>query len=771
MNILTKPLETATRKEIDRVLNNLGWKVDEFSKNCNVFTERVRTEQERKSIKKKFPKGRFPDYVLYDSENFTPIAVIEAKRIGSNLQKALKQAKEYANCINAPIVFAIDGIMIEAKWLANNKHLRFDGQLIFELVSEKKILRFINAGKNEIFSPKKNTRTKEELIHVFKKANELLREEGLKEGIERFTEFSNLLFLKLIDEIETDREQRGERIRLEKRYRWNAFSKKSAQEMLDHINNTVLPKLVDKYNDSGDVFSKELKIKKPKILKRIVDKLSELTLLDIDSDIKGDAFEYFIKNSVTVGNDLGEYYTPRHIVKLVVDLVNPKFGDKVYDPCCGTGGFLIEAFRHIKNHCKPTKENIKILEKETIYGGELTGTAKIAKMNMILAGDGHTHIKQQDSLENPEKEEFDIVLTNYPFSQTTDYAHLYRLSNRGANPVFLKHVIDALKIGGRAGVVLPDSVLFGKDKDSINVRKILVETCKIEAIIQMDIFTFAPYTKQPTSIIIFEKGEKTEKIWFFEVLDDGFAKSTKRKPIDKNDLPLLRSLWNEKGLSNNSFLISYKNIEKDRRKLFLNFYKGKKSVKNAKELSVICKDFILGHTPTTSNVDFYGEKYLWTSIADMKEKYINDTEIKLSDLGAKKMGDRRKHKKDILLMSFKLTLGKTAFVGKELFTNEAICALVLNKEYNDKDTKEYLYYILPLIDYTPYAQRASKGLTLNRELIPKVEIPFPSKQERKKIVVKLKKFEDEKNKLNKALEKNKLNSQKFIISKIMNCEK
>ena len=767
MNYLTSPLESATRKQIDRVLENIGWRIDEFKKDCNVFTERVRTKEEAEKIKDKFPKGRFPDYVLYNSETLTPIAVIEAKRIGSDLSKALNQAKEYAECINVPIVFGVDGVIVEAKWVKNDKYLRFDGQLITELISEKTILRFIEGGKNEIISPQKNTKTKDELIHIFKSANDLLREEGMREGVERFTEFSNLLFLKLIDEIEIEREVKGEDRRIEKRFCWSSFYKKPAQEMLDYINGIVLPKLVNKYNHSGDVFSSQLGIKKPNILKRIVDELSKLNLLDIDSDIKGDAFEYFLKNSVTVGNDLGEYYTPRHIVKLIVDLVNPKFGDKVYDPACGTGGFLIEAFRHIKRYCKQTKENIKVLETETIYGGELTATAKIAKMNMILAGDGHTNIKQQDSLENPVKGEYDVVLTNFPFSQSTDYAHLYGLFNRQANAVFLKHVIDALKKGGRAGVVVPDGVLFGKDKDSVAVRKMLVEQCNIEAILQMSVHTFSPYTKQPTSILIFEKEGKTDSIWFFEVENDGFFGSTRKKPIEKNDLPILRALWNDKKDSNNSFTKNYNEIDKKSYKLFMNFYKERLRVKNAKELGEICEEIILGATPNTSNNEYYGNNHLWMTIADMKEKYVMNTTLKLSDVGANLLGKRRKHKKGTLLMSFKLTLGKTAFAGKDLFTNEAICALVLKREYDTQEIKEYLYEILPLVNYVPYAQRAAKGYTLNKELIPTVEIPFPNEEGRVKIVVQKKSLVNEREKLEKDLKRNNIDYQNFIKSKIM----
>lgn len=764
MTQLTTPLESATRVKINRILQNLGWNTDEFDKDCNVFTERVRTEQEKAKIRSKYPKGRFPDYVLY-SENI-PVAIIEAKRIGVSLDKALKQAKEYADCIECPIIFAIDGGIVEVRWTDGEKFLRLDGQLITDLLTEKELTRFVQNG-NEILSPQKVTKTKEDLIHIFGKTNDLLRQEGMREGIERFTEFSNLLFLKLIDEIETDREERGEKRRIEANYTWSAFNKKLPQEMLDYVNDTVLPKLVDKYNHSGDVFSNKLAIKNPNILKQIVDELSELTLLDVDSDVKGDAFEYFLKNSVTVGNDLGEYYTPRHIVKLVVDLVDPKFGDKVYDPCCGTGGFLIEAFRHIKKTCNPTEENLSLLESKTIYGGELTGTAKIAKMNMILAGDGHTDIVQQDSLQNPVKDKFDVVVTNFPFSQKTDFAHLYGLSAKQANAVFLKHVLDSLKPNGVAGVVVPDSVLFSKDIDTVKVRRQLVEECDVKSVIQLDVNTFAPYTKQPTSIVVFKKTPATKNIWFFEVNNDGFSKTAKRKPIDKNDLPLLRGLWNDKADSENSFTLHASDINKETYKLFLNFYKAYERVQYPTELGKLCDEFVLGSTPSTKNPAYYGGSHVWVTIADLNTKFVKDSQQKLSDLGATQATKRRLIKKGSLLMSFKLTLGKTAFAGCDLYTNEAICELRLKKEYDNKETKEYLYHILPLINYTPYAQRASKGLTLNKDLLPTVEIPFPSQIERSNFVTKIIALEKEKDKLKENLIENEKKYESLVKSDIM----
>src|SRR3989338_4376108 len=467
--IFTKTLESATRKKIDLILANLGWNTDETSPDCNVFTERAKTVEQNKKF-----KGKNPDFVLYKSGTDEPIGIIEAKRSGQSLRQALNQAINlYAGPLGIDIIFVTDGSIVESYDVRSKNNLKLDDQIITEFISEKQLLKFLEHG-SQLYSPEKIIYTKRELIKIFSEANDLLRKEGIREGIERFAEFSNLLFLKLISEIEEERENNGEQRILEKKYCWESFYKLDPDRMLEYINNVILPRLVNKYNHSGDVFQQNLLIKSPENLKKIVDKLSSLKLLDADSDIKGDAFEYFLKNSVSVGTDLGEYFTPRHIVKLIVDLVDPKFGDKIYDPCCGTGGFLIEAFKHIKRKCKQTKENIEYLKEKTIYGRELTATAKIAKMNMIIIGDGHTNISQMDSLSKPSKKEYDVVLTNFPFSQKTDYSNLYGFNSEDANPIFLKHVIDALNEGGIAGVVVPEGLLFDENSEYVKVRKYLL---------------------------------------------------------------------------------------------------------------------------------------------------------------------------------------------------------------------------------------------------------------------------------------------------------
>ncbi|MEP0825013.1 MAG: N-6 DNA methylase [Nitrososphaera sp.] len=417
----------------------------------------------------------------------------------------------------------------------------------------------------------------------------------MHQGIERFTEFSNLLFLKLISEIEDYNEKNGETRRLAKKFCWETFSVFDKDAMLQYINDTVLPELVERYNGKGAVFQNKLGITNSTALAAIVDKLSNLTLINTDSDIKGDAFEYFLKDSVTVGNDLGEYFTPRHIVRLMVDLVDPQFGEKAYDPTCGTGGFLIEAFRHIKRLCKPTPENLSKLTKETVYGRELTSTARISKMNMILTGDGHTNIKQMDCLKEPVSGEYDVVLANPPYGQETDWGHLYDVDSKQADCVFVQHIMKSLNETGRAAVIVPEGFLFrlGPDKE---VRELLMRDYKIDAVISLPAGIFQPYTASKVNIIIFRRGAgSTKKVWFYEVHNDGFDLGATRRPIEENDLPDLRAKWEEKPISLNSWEATVQQIENNDWMLLASIYKPKSITSTSYSDPILALDQILDH--------------------------------------------------------------------------------------------------------------------------------------------------------------------------------
>lgn len=728
--IYTIPLESATRIKINNWLVNLGWEINESSPNCNCFTERARTIEENKKF-----KGNKPDYVLYSADK-KPIAIIEAKRPGKDLQKTLKEAiNKYAGPLGVKIVFITDGLFIQAYHVTDGNYLYYNSEIVTEFLSEKRIHLFINGG-SKIFSEKKIVHSKIELIKIFQDADDILRKDGLSEGKERFTEFSNLLFLKLISDIEKQREERGEKRRLEEMYCWDTYSDKSAKDLQIYINQIVLPRFDKEYNHTSDIFNKKLLINKPQNLKDIIDKISKIgNLLDTNSDIKGDAFEYFLKNSISVGNDLGEYFTPRHIVKLMVELLDLKFNETVYDPCCGTGGFLIEAFKNIKSKCKHTKENLEVLETTTVFGREISTTYKVAKMNMIIIGDGHNNVQQMDSLEFPVKGLYDVVLTNYAFSQKTDFGSFYDFTTQDANIVFLKHIYDSLNKDGRCAVVVPEGVLFENNKEHIRIRKLLIEHANVEAVIRLHSSVFKPYTGQPTSILIFNKGAVTKKVWFFDVQEDGFKKTASikgRRKIELDDLITLRQTWKEKKITDKSFFVDVKTIINNDYRLSMNNYIKKDSLVKTVKLKSLLKDnkIIMGFTPPRDDDSYwFGGKNIWVSISDMgDDMYISDSEEKITNLAVK---SDKLLPVDTLLFSFKLSIGKVAITKKPLFTNEAIAGLIIE----DEVIRKYLYYVLPKIDYN--TNRATKGDTLNKDTVGDLDIPFPSRDKIKRIVAAL----------------------------------
>ena len=233
---LTKPLESSTRIKINNWLTNLGWNIDESSRECNCYTERARTVEENKKF-----KGNKPDYVLYSVE-MNPIAIIEAKRPGKDLKKTLKEAiQKYATPLGVKIVFITDGLFIQAYHVTDQDYLYYNSEIVTEFLSEKRVKLFIEGG-SKIFSERAVVHSKVELIKIFQEANDILRKDGPSEGKERFTEFSNLLFLKLISDIEKQREERGEKRRLEELYCWDTYKDKKTKELQKYINEIVLPR-------------------------------------------------------------------------------------------------------------------------------------------------------------------------------------------------------------------------------------------------------------------------------------------------------------------------------------------------------------------------------------------------------------------------------------------------------------------------------------------------------------------------------------------------
>lgn len=448
-------------------------------------------------------------------------------------------------------LYLLHGVFCKAYHTEANRAPILNGEEIDEFIRETLALRYLTTYEVNTVSPKVQYDRKE-LIRIFDEANNMLRGEGLRAGIERFGEFANILFLKLISESEQIKRESGIKTLFDATAcSWDSIKNIPFTTRIDYINKTVYEKLNSLYNT--DIFT-PLQIRDASILKEIMDKLDPLTLTDVDSDVKGDAFEYFLKASTATKNDLGEYFTPRHIVKTMVRLVNPQIGETIYDPFCGTGGFLIESFRYIYNNMARTEANIKMLREHTVYGNEITNTARITKMNMILAGDGHSNINMRDSLANPIDGKatyrdndgsehhygYDIVLANMPYSQKTKHGELYDLPSTNGDSICVQHCMKAINStspNGRMALVVPEGFLFRKDLT--RTREYLLENCQLQSIISLPQGVFLPYTGVKTDIIYatkvnqkIKKSEKKKEFWYFDVKSDGYTLDNHRRKLD-----------------------------------------------------------------------------------------------------------------------------------------------------------------------------------------------------------------------------------------------
>lgn len=537
MTTLTTPKEANSRVDIDIKLRNLWWILDEKDPNCNVFKEQPRTKDEKLRL-----NGKFPDYVLYDDQN-NPIAIIEAKRPNVSLEAAFDQAITlYANKLNTPLVFVSNWAFVQARFLRNWQPLKIDWEELQDFIDQYTCLRFLKEGESDIYSSiKSTTTTREEILRRFKWANDLLREEWLRQGFERFTALADILFLKLFDEWERAREFRWEQRLLDKKYCWSSFIEQQDSLLLDYIKDSVWKQLWRIY---PKLFKQDFLIKKPEVLREMI-KMLDFDLSSIDTDIKWEAFEFFLRNVTNGNKDLWEYYTPRHIAKTTVRLLNPKFWETIYDPFCWTWGFLTEAFKFLKLTIDDTNEvNMKILKENTLNGREISSTSRIAQMNLVLFDDGFSNIEQMDSLKNPIKNKYDIVITNIPYSQQTKYGSYYDIpvwDKDNADIICVQHCWDALKQWWRWAIVVPETFLYKSWKTEV-LRKRMIDGCSEFTVVSLPRWVFNPYTPTKTDILVFKKKKEGEASarkngFFFVIQNDGFELGWRRRPLKwKSDL-------------------------------------------------------------------------------------------------------------------------------------------------------------------------------------------------------------------------------------------
>jgi len=410
----------------------------------------------------------------------------------------------------------------------------------------------------------------------------------------------------------------------------------------------------------------------------------------------------------------------------MVELINPQFGERIYDPTCGTGGFLIHAFNHIKRTCKLTPANLKILQEETIFGSELTNTARIAKMNMIITGDGHTNIKQLDCLKYPINEEFDVVVANPPYGQSTDWGDLYLVPSVQADPIFIQHIMKSLNVNGRASVIVPEGFLFRTGTDE-RTRKVLLKDFNLIAVISLPQGVFNPYTDSKTDIIIFQKeGKPTQRVWFFDLQYDGFDLGRTRQPIDKNDIPDLINKWIDKDVSENSIIVETEKIIVNNYDLRVNAYIEDKMVgkrkSNTTKLSTFLKrvrdivDIEDNKTYKLVKVKLYGGG------AELREERLG------ADIKTKKM--YRAREGDLIVSKIDARNGAIAIIPPYLdgaiVTSDFPLFIINNKKANP----QFLHYFFKYNDVGNELETSSKGTTNRRRVsndtILSLEIPLPS---------------------------------------------
>lgn len=515
-------IEAEVRYRIDQSLQAKGWVLDPQRTDQNVYFESAVNSKLNSLQRRKLGRGR-PDYTLF--YHHEPLAIIEAKKSRiTQLESAFFQAEEYAEKINVGMVFVSNGSMFKSLHLESQAPLILNGLEVNEPLTLSSLRKFHIERKHKVNTIEHSIiNSRQELIKKFSELNDDLRGAGIRAGIERFSEFANILFLKLLSE------KGNSDI-------WDTLVSQPVSNLSQHINRIVLDSLSDQYG--GEVMI-ESQIQDNEVLQKIILAISGLQLSSVDEDIKGVAFEHFIQKTTSTQNDLGEYFTPRHIVRFMVKLLNPEFGKTLYDPFCGTGGFLTEGFKHLSHQIGNSLNANNVLQRESVFGGELTTTARIAKMNMILFGDGHSGVRRQDSLKTKSDYQYDYVLSNIPFSQPitdTVKKQFEGLGNNGDSACVLR-CFNSLKKGGRMSIVVPEGFIF--NKEYARLRKFLFQNSKVLLIAHLPNKCFLPYTPVKTAILYLVDKGVGKTTWFYrvKVKNDGYTLDTARNKIDgSNDL-------------------------------------------------------------------------------------------------------------------------------------------------------------------------------------------------------------------------------------------
>lgn len=382
--------------------------------------------------------------------------------------------------------------------------------------------------------------------------------------------------------------------------KWSVFHDMPADKMYSIIQEWVFPFIKTLHADKNSAYSKYMddaifKVPTPLLLTKVVDSLDEIYDLmsqEKDIDIRGDVYEYLLSKIATAGRN-GQFRTPRHIIRMIVELMKPQPNEIICDPACGTSGFLVTASEYLRENFKEEiyfdRQKKDHYMNHMFYGYDMDRTMlRIGAMNMMTHGVESPYIEYRDSLsdQNPDRDKYSLILANPPFKGSLDAdsvsADLLKVcKTKKTELLFLALFLKMLKVGGRCACIVPDGVLFGSSKAHKAIRKELIENNKLEAVISMPSGVFKPYAGVSTGILIFTKTNYggTDNVWFYNMTADGYSLDDKRTKVTENDIPDIIQRFNaldnekERKRTDKSFFVTKKEIVENDYDLSINKYK------------------------------------------------------------------------------------------------------------------------------------------------------------------------------------------------------
>ncbi|OUJ69932.1 type I restriction-modification system subunit M [Hymenobacter crusticola] len=396
---------------------------------------------------------------------------------------------------------------------------------------------------------------------------------GIANPLTVIEQITFLLFIRRLDELHTARESQahwtGRPIQNpifgddQQHLRWSRFKETDAEAMYRVVGQEVFPFMKEAGGQVG-AFAERMKdatfmIPTPNLLERVVTMLSAIDMSDRDT--KGDLYEYLLSKVATAGTN-GQFRTPRHIIRMMVDMTRPTPQDIICDPSAGSAGFLVSAGEYVREHYLEVlndRATAEHFQTQAFNGIEFDATMiRIGAMNLLLHGIENPQLHYRDALSEANagiREAYTLVLANPPFKGSLDKDTVEKSLTRVVDTkktelLFLALILRALKTGGRAAVIVPDGVLFGSSKAHVAVRKALIDGQKLEGVVSMPSGVFKPYAGVSTAVLLFAKTNSggTDQVWFYDMRADGYSLDDKRTPLDPakpftNDIPDIIARW------------------------------------------------------------------------------------------------------------------------------------------------------------------------------------------------------------------------------------